>query len=60
MGWLFKQGFSKSEIIRDLTAIEENETRRWETLTHSVRGNVLWAVVELTNLNISRIKKAIS
>ena len=49
MGWLFTQGSSKSDIIRKLTATEENETRRWETLTHSVRGNVLWAVVEITH-----------
>lgn len=48
MGWLFTQGSSKPDIIHKLTAPEENETRRWETLAHSVRGNILWAVVELT------------
>lgn len=49
MGWLFRQGATKSDLIQRLTETEENETRRWETLTHSVRGNVLWAVVELTH-----------
>ena len=48
MGWLFTQGATKSDIINDLIAAEENDTRRWETLSHCVRGNVLWAVVEIT------------
>jgi len=48
MGWLFIHGSSKSDIVNRLTAAEENETRRWEPLAHSIRGNVLWAVVELT------------
>ena len=48
MGWLFTQGASKSDIINDLVTPEENDTRRWETLAHCVRDNVLWAVVEIT------------
>jgi hypothetical protein len=48
MGWLFTQGTTKSDIINDLIATEENDTRRWETIAHSVRGNVLWSVIEIT------------
>lgn len=48
MGWLFTQSATKADIINNLIAAEENDTRRWETLRHCVRGNVLWAVVEIT------------
>lgn len=49
MGWLFIEGTSKRDLITKLTSTEENHHRRWETLSHSVRGNVIWSVVELTN-----------
>lgn len=48
MGWLFTQDASKADIIRELTRPEDNATQRRQTLTHCVRGNVLWAVVEIT------------
>ena len=48
MGWLFTHGASKADIVRRLTAPEENDTRRWDTLAYCVRGNVLWSVVEIT------------
>ena len=48
MGWLFTEDASRSDIINKLTSPEENNTRRWETLAHCVRGNVLWAVIEIT------------
>ena len=48
MGWLFTQGSSKLDIITDLIATEENDARRWQTIAHSVRGNVLWSVIEIT------------
>lgn len=48
MGWLFTYDATKADVIRDLTAPEENETRRWETIAHCVRGNVLWSVIEIT------------
>lgn len=48
MGWLFIRAARKADIIRKLVAPEEDETRRWETIAHSVRGNVLWAVIEIT------------
>lgn len=48
MGWLFTHAAGKADIIRELIAPEENETRRWETIAHCVRGNVLWAVIEIT------------
>lgn len=49
MGWLFKKDWTKSDLIKHLTKPEENEERRWETLRHCVRGNVLWSVIEITN-----------
>jgi len=60
MGWLFTQGLSKSDLIQKLIKTEENETRRWVTLTHSVRGNVLWSVVELTYKAEERSKRFIA
>lgn len=48
MGWLFIRGASKADVIDDLITPEENEERRWETIAHCVRGNILWSVVEIT------------
>ena len=48
MGWLFTHGASKADVIKDLITTEENDKRRWQRLAHCIRGNVLWAVVELT------------
>lgn len=48
MGWLFKSGYTKSDLIKHLIKPEENEQRRRETLRHCVRGNVLWSVIEIT------------
>jgi hypothetical protein len=60
MGWLFTHAASKADIIRELIAPEENETRRWETIAHCVRGNVLWAVVEITCKQEHRRKRFIA
>lgn len=60
MGWLFTVDASKADIIRDLTAPEENESRRWETIAHCVRGNVLWAVIEITYKQEHRRKRFIA
>ncbi len=49
MGWLFKRGYDKALLIQHLIKPEENEETRWETLAHSVRGKVLWSVMEVTN-----------
>jgi len=49
MGWLYLSNHTKTDLIRELTAPEESEARRWETLAHSVRDNVLWAVVSITD-----------
>jgi len=48
MGWLFRQGASKSDTIRGLVKSEENDKRRWDTIAHCVRGNVLWTVAQIT------------
>jgi len=48
MGWLFTHGASRHDIISNLVQPEENETRRWETVAHCLRGNVLWSVIKLT------------
>lgn len=48
MGWLFTHGTSKSDIIRKLVSAEENDKRRWETVAHCIRGNVLWVVSQIT------------
>ena len=59
MGWLFTYGKTKAELIKELTAPEENETRRWATIAHCVRGNVLWSVIEITYTQEHRTKRLI-
>lgn len=60
MGWLFTYDAGKADIIRKLTAAEQNETQRRETITHCVRGNVLWAVIEITHNQKQRRKRFIA
>jgi len=48
MGWLFTNGATKSDIIKNLIKAEENDNRYWNTIAHCIRGDVLWAVVEIT------------
>jgi hypothetical protein len=48
MGWLFTQEQTRKELISHLIATEENETTKWETIAHCVRGNVLWSVKQIT------------
>ena len=59
MGWLFTYGKIKAELIKELTAPEENETRRRATIAHCVRGNVLWSVVEISYTQAQRTKRLI-
>lgn len=46
MGWLFKPGSSRSDLIRELTTGWSNDTVTAVCLTHTLRGNVLWTVWE--------------
>ena len=59
MGWLFTYGKRKADIIKELIAPEENETRRWETIAYCVRGNVLWSVIAITYRQDNRSKRLI-
>lgn len=47
MGWDFGMGDTKKSVIADRIA----PTSRTKTLTHAVRGNVLWTVRETTHPN---------
>jgi len=49
MGWDFGVGYSKADVIKENTAPSENEKYKSITLAHSVRGNVLWSVREVTH-----------
>lgn len=46
MGWTFERGASRADIIKRVTASEENEHGRWTTLSLCTKGNVLWHVFE--------------
>jgi hypothetical protein len=50
MGWYFKYGASRADVIRKLTAPQKNEETGWERkpLKFSTAGNVLWTVEEIT------------
>lgn len=60
MGWLFLNNRSKSDLVTELTATEESEARRWETVAHCVRGNVLWTVVDFTDKAKAVCKRVIT
>ncbi len=47
MGWLFSN-WTRTELIRRLTQSEETENARYDTLTYTLRGNVLWSLVKIT------------
>lgn len=51
MGWLFLNGISKKDLIRELQqrSTQEDGNIKREVLSSCVRGNVLWSVVEVTN-----------
>lgn len=47
MGWLFTKGLTRTALIRERTAGEENEFRKLTCLSHVCKGNVLWTVMEI-------------
>jgi len=47
MGWYFSHQ-SRSELIAELTAPQETERASAKVIAHTLRGNVLWSVVEMT------------
>ncbi len=60
MGWLFKSGYDKSMLIKDLIKGEENEQQARRTRVHCVRGNVLWSVIEITHKQEHRTERFIA
>ena len=49
MGWLFTQGASRADIIKERIAPWDNKDKHGETIAHAVRGNVLWTVNVVTD-----------
>ncbi|HGE6810427.1 TPA: hypothetical protein ACGB9W_004752 [Pseudomonas aeruginosa] len=47
MGWLFSNQ-SRSELIAELIAPQETERASVKVIAHTLRGNVLWSVAEVT------------
>ncbi|WP_413730161.1 hypothetical protein [Sodalis sp. RH22] len=47
MSWTFSH-WTRSELIHKLTQPDESEAVRYETIAHTLRGNVLWSVVRIT------------
>ncbi|EDS7122094.1 hypothetical protein QEA29_003883 [Salmonella enterica] len=47
MGWLFCCD-SRSALIEHLTRTDENDAVRFQTLKYALRGNIIWAVVQVT------------
>jgi len=48
MGWLFTRGQTRADLIQRLTKPEESDKSSYRTLAHCCKGNVLWAVQEVT------------
>ena len=59
MGWTVYDNLPRAEIIRRLTKTDENETHRHETIKHCLRGNVMWAVIEITYKPTNQVKRLI-
>ena len=47
MGWYFSSQ-SRSELIAELVAPQQTERVSATVIAHTLRGNVLWSVVEMT------------
>jgi hypothetical protein len=47
MGWYFSNQ-SRSELIAELIATQETERAGVKVIAHTLRGNVLWSVAEMT------------
>src|SRR3546814_21001312 len=47
MGWYFSSQ-SRSDLIAELVAPQETERVSAKVIAHTLRGNVLWSVVEMT------------
>jgi len=47
MGWLFSSR-TRAELIRNLTQPEDQARARVRVIAHTLRGNVLWSVTEVT------------
>lgn len=52
MGWDFRRGATKQDIVNDRTRTRSYGGRRQETLKHTVVGKVLWAVQRLSYLDV--------
>jgi hypothetical protein len=59
MGWLFKHGASRADIINGCIRPEETEQARWTTLAHCTKGNVLWVVYEVFKKQQNETKRFI-
>lgn len=55
MGWLFSQGQTRSELIARRNKEWETETHKGKTIRHAARGNVLWAIREVTDKTTGKI-----
>jgi len=47
MGWLYKKGQTKQELVEHLVEPYSADNRCGTCLAHSLRGNVLWSVWEI-------------
>lgn len=58
MGWLYGWA-DKQSLIDHLSETQENDSRKWEMLKHTVRGNTYWGVVQITKKSEGVIVKHI-
>lgn len=47
MGWYFSRQ-PRDQLIRELIQPQESELARSKVIAHTLRGNVLWSVVQVT------------
>lgn len=59
MGYTFYQNRTKQQMIQDITSDEKSETMSWQTIDQSLRGNVLWTVCKITDLQANTEKNVI-
>lgn len=49
MGWLYRR-LTREQLVAELVAAHQTDSVRFETLEHTVVGDVLWALVRVTAL----------
>jgi hypothetical protein len=57
MGWSFTGGWTKKDVIANLTKGWENENTKVSSVAHCTKGNILWAVMETLTKETGKVDR---